>query len=823
MSILAGSAVVMAPPAQRWFIQFMGDDARRWVELRVHGVSGTPPEALLAHPHVKQVAGDAYSRFFRPVGGDNQPLYADDGHIVEGYHWGQFTSGSWRAGLWLVLVPFGMINAAQFMLPGFVDRKSKVLHGICGALLRLLALLLTCLLTFTSGFVLIDLIGWRWAAKARMLKNFEPSTVLTAAVLLSALAMVVLFLLGKGFGVTGRRRSTDTNESTVTPLALESFYRGDADASTLRRLHLVAGLSLVTLMAVLARDAEAWANRPLIGILAFILLLATVIVVTFLGDPEGSVSVDMPSSLDRVRDNWHHLIRQSSHALVGAAALLVAASAVAMKEATRPVKGIGRIDAFDGISNALLVVGVFAIFALFLVCAALARMTRSLQRDTDAPERFFSRYAWGMTAFLVTSLSASIGVGLSAGVATAVSSSLNLDIAEVVDASGTTIRTRVGATPMLDRVAYAWGLTAFMLMAIIILAIGQFLVRRKHYLAAAESMNKQPAAATTELPSGWISPIARAMWIARLKTQLPKLFWVFAAIGVVLSLAHAWEVGTCGGGDPALCKSAPGILDLLSQPRRSGSGDFLTIFGAWTLLGLAAGMVTLSRGAVKTQSSRRGVNVIWDVISFWPHAVHPFVPRPYSQRTVVDLRDRIRWHLSTLAESDVRRPVVVCGHSQGSLISVAALLLLTQEERNRVALVTFGSQLRLIFPRAFPAFVNLETINGLYTSLNGAWINLYRATDPLAGPVLSWDHSADSPAATSQHFPGPYECRRPDSYDASTRRRISGGDWRLIDPTPHDAALQTGPVIKVLGHSDFWSDPDWSKALREVVDVGPSK
>ena len=798
----------------------MGDDAGQWVELRVHGVSGTPPEALLARPHVKQVAGDAFSRFFRPVGDDDRPLYADDGHIVEGYHWGQFTSGSWRAGLWLILVPFGLINAAQFMLPGFIDRKSKILHGICGALLRLLALLLTCLLTFTSGFVLMDLIGWRWAARARMLRNFEPSTVLSAAVVLSALAMVFLFLLGRGFGITGQRQSAGAESMAKTPLALEAFYRGDADASTLRRLHLVAGLSLVALMAMLARDAEAWTNRPLIGVLAFILLMATVIVVTCLGDPEGSVSVDMSSSLDRFRDTWHRLVRHSSHVLVGGAVLLVAASAIAMKDSTRPDKGVGRIDAFDGISNALLLVGVIAISVLFIACVALAWMTRSTERDPEAPERFFARYAWGMTAFLVTSVSASVGVGLSAGVATAVSSSLNLDVAEVVDATGATLRTRVGATPILDRVAYAWGLTALMLMAIAIVAIGQFLVRRKHCRAAALSMSRQPAATTSELPSGWISPIARAMWIARLKTQLPKLFWLFAAFGVVLSLAHAWEVGPCGGGEnPVLCKSAPGVLDLLSQPRISGNGDFLTIFGAWTLLGLAAAMVTLSRGAIKTQSSRRGVNVIWDVISFWPHAVHPFVPRPYSQRTVVDLRDRIRWHLANCGETGVQRPVVVCGHSQGSLISFAALLLLTQEERDRVALVTFGSQLRLIFPRAFPAFVNVETIADLYSSLNGAWINLYRATDPLAGPVLSWDHTPDGENPMSQHFPDPDAGRRPDSYDSTTRRRISGADWRLIDPTPYDRELQTGPVTRLYGHSDFWSDPDWSTALQEVVDV----
>lgn len=798
----------------------MGENgADPWVELRVHGVSGTPPESLLGRPHVAQVAGDAFSRFFRPIGGDGRAIRADDGHVVEGYHWGQFTSGSWRAGLWLILVPFGLINAAQFMLPAYVDRRSKVLHTIVGALLRLLALLLTCLITFASAFVLMDLVAWRWGDKARMLKNFEASTVMVAAVALSALALVLLFVLGRGFGVTGSRQNVVMGPESKTPLAQEAFYLGDSDATTLRRLHLVTGLSLVALMAAFARspyDVEWTAT----GALAGLLLLVTIIVVTFLGDPEGAVSVEMPSALAGVRDRWHTFLRPASHGFVAAATVLVVAAAFAMRDVGRPDTGVGRIETFDGISNVLMLTGVIALVVLLIASIGLALATRSGNTDRTAPEHFFSRYAWGMTGYLIASVALFVGVGLSAAVATAVSTSLNLDIAETVDATGATTRTRVGATPMLDRVSYAWGLTVLALAVLAGLAAIHYASRRAHFVKAAEAMHAQPVSARTALPDGWTSRIARSLWIARMKTKLPMLFWIFALLGAVLSVAVAWEVGPClSGEDPLQCENAPCVFDYLSQPRRNNNGDFLTIIGAWTLLAMAAGLVTLGRGAVKTQTSRRGVNVIWDVVSFWPHAVHPFVPRPYSQRTVLDLRNRIRWHLGQLEGAEIARPVVVCGHSQGSLISFAAVMLLDQHERDRVGLLTFGSQLRLIFPRAFPAFVNLPAVDELYTSLNGAWVNLYRATDPLAGPVLSWDHTADGESPQSQHFPLPYEGRRPDSYDAATRRRISGSDWRIIDPTPYDRELQTGAVTRLLGHGDFWSDPDWSKALQAVTTV----
>src|ERR671927_161061 len=89
-----------------------------WVELRVHGVSGTPPESLLASATVRQVAGDDRSRSFRPTDAPGIEVPAPDGHLLEAFHWGRWTSGSWMQALWILLIPFGIANAAQFMLPG---------------------------------------------------------------------------------------------------------------------------------------------------------------------------------------------------------------------------------------------------------------------------------------------------------------------------------------------------------------------------------------------------------------------------------------------------------------------------------------------------------------------------------------------------------------------------------------------------------------------------------------------------------------------------------------------------------------------------------
>lgn len=246
--------------------------------------------------------------------------------------------------------------------------------------------------------------------------------------------------------------------------------------------------------------------------------------------------------------------------------------------------------------------------------------------------------------------------------------------------------------------------------------------------------------------------------------------------------------------------------------------------GTLVLVSLSALLVFLGRGAIGSESVRRGVSVIWDVIAFWPRSVHPFVPPPYSQRAVADLRRRISWHLGTLRDPDVPLPdppasrVVVAAHSQGSLIAVAALLWLTPEERARVGLVTFGSQLRQQFVRAFPAHVDISVLAWLWSRYDGRWRNLYRDTDAIAGPVLSWDHSAErhGQQPQSRRING-WDHAYDDEIDEASGRRCCGPDWRLLDPTPSDIAQMTSAVATLRGHGDYPADPDWARVVAEVL------
>jgi hypothetical protein len=335
-------------------------------------------------------------------------------------------------------------------------------------------------------------------------------------------------------------------------------------------------------------------------------------------------------------------------------------------------------------------------------------------------------------------------------------------------------------------------------------------------------MYAKPEEETTELPDGWLGRVVRATYVGQLKNHVPGIAITFAVVGLGISLVQGYESQSCKQDPlgPVRCPHAEGWLDWLSQPRSGAGSIFLINIGAWVFITGAGLVVTISRGAFKDAALRRGINIVWDIFSFWPHAVHPFVPRPYSRWTVIELRNRIRFHLKGhggIPPEPVTPgapEVVVCAHSQGTLISFAAMMQLTQAERDRIAFLSCGSQLRVIYPRAFPAYVNLTGVSWLFDSLGGRWVNLYRVTDPLAGPVLSWKHDD----VGSRRLPLPTGADRVDDTwpQGADRCRRSGNDWRLIDPVVHDANCETGPVDAIHGHHNYWLDDGWGRALDHL-------
>lgn len=75
-------------------------------ELRVHGVSGTPPTEMLYANPVTYDLTDQLAKVFEP---------SRDDWDVRAYHWGSLTSKSSLTAFWILLAPFAMANVAGWM------------------------------------------------------------------------------------------------------------------------------------------------------------------------------------------------------------------------------------------------------------------------------------------------------------------------------------------------------------------------------------------------------------------------------------------------------------------------------------------------------------------------------------------------------------------------------------------------------------------------------------------------------------------------------------------------------------------------------------
>lgn len=764
-----------------------------WVELRVHGVRATAPEDMLDVDRVVQVAGDELGRVLRRADRRGDPLPEPDGHVVEAYHWGRLTSGSSAQGLWLLLAPFGLANAAQFALPRPTTPAERRWHELCGAALRLLGLAMTALFVLTVAALAVDLWAWQAAGATGGLPF--------ALALLAPVVLLGVYRWAAGPSAKPREAAAKAGRTAPeapprersSELVHREFFLGRRDLGTLRMLHVAGGLAVVAGLgaSLTAPPALQQLLRSLAGGLC---VLVAVVVTAGLRDLNTATNpwdaADAAAHVAERRRRNAELVGQVLAVLAGAVALVAVGAAALL-----PVGGgTGPLPGLDVASCLVVLVAVAAAALLAAANGALARSDRR-RRAAAVPGRDpFAPYARGWACTLLALLGLFLGVGYSGAFTTVVAAALTSPTRPVV------------VPELLSRVAYAWGITA----VAVVLVVAYLLVRRRAAVRTAETTVR--AQFGDGLTERWTRQVAAAVWTARLKNGLPCVLAVLVGLGAVLTVFAAIDLAPVAGLPPV---ALPPVLDVLSWWPRPGvepppAQVALLAFGTLTLTGLATGLMLLARTALFGASARRGVNVVWDVIAFWPRAVHPFVPSAYSARAVADIEDRIRWHLDPGGGGAER--LAVCGHSQGSLLTFAALVRLgasTAADRallGRTAYLSFGSQLQVMFARAFPAHVNRETIETLWRDLDGDWRNLYRDTDPLAGPVLSWGR--DDPDWIGA--PGPGRVPRPG-------REQYGPDWRLLDPPPpEDPSLQASHLPSLRGHGEYWLDPAWYDALAEI-------
>lgn len=777
------------------------------IEIRIHGVSGTPPESMLRNAHAKQIAGDDKGRIY--VVDRDESSRTTSAPLVEAYHWGSYTAGSWVQGLWFILIPFGILNSAQYMLPSCAadDRIGRASHAVCGAMLRLIGLCMTGVFTFAAVYILADLLAWqalpRWIAtidEAVLPRTTIPAHTFAVTV---AFMLAVAIILGLSL-LAGRSASRATeadaeetpSEFSDTLLRRPGFLAGDPSAPVLRALHQAFALLFAGYLA--AGLWEPWAVTETATKCG---LVAVVILVVILGDPEHSAAL---SDSNRLIENWWLALRPLTRWFCRGSFVLFAVAASVPLVRHAPITAGTQLRQFDSGAVALLTYSLAALIILLIAVGILAWRTREANRSAPAS---FRPYARGTAAYWVASAGFFLGLGFSAAAAEGV--------AQLTRASG--------KSPILERISYSWGVT--LLVMLVVAAIGWALYgyhgerRARHVFQLCEQL-----APDWTIPPSWQRRAASAVGIARLKNCLPPVLITFGVLALVLTVAagheevgiqNLWRYAAAPRQDTD--GQLPTLLRFLSQDIEDGEFNLIVWLGTWILIAVAARLVVLGKSAVTGQTTRRVVNTVWDVFCFWPHSAHPFAPPPYSTYVVLDIRNRIEHHLNNPLPSTGtphRRPLVVCAHSQGSLIAFAALIRLTTEQRKQVALLTYGSQLQVIFPRAFPGYINHSSLESLFQQLDGCWVNLYRDTDPLAGPVLSWKNEPGSEY--------PRQCFTTDgsppalTFDAAAGVQQCGPDWLLLDPPPADPGLQQAAMSKLYGHSDFAAHTAWPEAVDKA-------
>ncbi|OLT14345.1 hypothetical protein BJF78_02615 [Pseudonocardia sp. CNS-139] len=505
---------------------------------------------------------------------------------MEGYHWGRFTSGSWSQALWLVLMPFGLVNAAQFMLDPPSTTVAKAGHAVAGAMLRLIGLALTVLIVLCAAVAAMDLWAWQFVGPREGFAAFPYDLVPLAALLAPAAALLVCNFLGRARLVGGRdeddaepsvRKQRDDRlrhvpdaagagmpgefwtQDLPSDLARPGFFGGDPDAPALRLLHIAAGLLVLAALGYApagpAPDvAPPWALGLTLAVLAVVVL-----VVVLLGDPEESASVDVgPGRLKRLKDLFHKRADLLATVLagVGGAAFVLAAVRVT---ALPPVPaGEPHWPGIDAAVFAALCAGIGGL-AVLAVANVVVLYEERRSRARENPD--FAPYAGGFAATLVTALGLFVGVGYTGAFATAA--------AQLLDTwGGGSGGGSVRVPELFSRIVHSWGVTTALI--VLVAAVGALVWRaqRSGFLERAREQYLRDGEQDPRVPKRWLGHIAFGMWKARLKTHLVGPLALFTGVGALLSaftVAELWP--QLWGGQP---QRLPGWLDALSQSQSYG-------------------------------------------------------------------------------------------------------------------------------------------------------------------------------------------------------------------------------------------------------------
>jgi hypothetical protein len=779
----------------------------RVVELRVHGVMGTTPEALVSAVAAVDVAGDGMGRLVRPADRLLRPapgpMLRAEGksipRVVEGYVWGGMTSGGVAKAAWALLFPFSLANVAHWMLPPTPSghRLARALGLVNRTVLRLVAVLLTMLLVTQVAVVSLDLVAARCLTPgspclARTVPEWLRELYLVRPLIGLVPVLLVIYVLYRISCVAWETEAgVDTANPPPTPPNARVLLPGtnlvaDPDTPTLRALHLLAALATVALLPLGGPLTAPAGGLAVLWALALALLVIALLGVLFLDDPRGA----HPNRGGRwLRAALGPVTRRVL--LVLGCALVAAAAAAQHPLPTRLPGTTSTVEALAGLLIVLVV-----LFGVLLIPAA-----RIAGREWRGQPRSRRPWAGGWMSAPTVAVAALLGGGFGVGLAVAVQKLIGAPEDALPDGY-LPARLLWGASAVLGVVAAA-GLGMFAVITMLRLRSGRFTPADAMARLLHEPTGTHDPGGSHRRDGRDLAKAVRAWRSAR--WQREHLHHLLLAAAFVLSVGAAMAT----------------VLRL-TEAVLPGWTDPLSALGVLTLGVLAGALLRAVYNAARTPAAGRRLGVITDLACFWPREAHPIVPPCYAMKVAPELAARTMEHL---AEPGTR--VVLTGDSHGSLlVAVAAARLmnsLDEPDRRRVGLVMAGSQLRWAYCRAFPAVLPLPALGSLAGAVGTRWRSLCRGTDPLGGAVTTWDQQVYESSLLGMGL-------RADGTDGPLAAATRVGTGALVLGLDHwlpDPAFGPVPGRRwapgLQRHAQYAADPEWDRAVAMAAGLDPGE
>ncbi|MGR8011992.1 hypothetical protein [Streptomyces hypolithicus] len=756
-----------------------GQDGTAALELLVHGVGGATPQEMLGDPRTVRVTGDDTAAVYRrtddadaelrPAQASSEPR---DRPVPEAYVWCNLTSGNGARALWLLLLPFMVANLAHWMQPATRGLSKTV--RLYGVLVRLLALSLTVLLTAAACEVALDLTAWQCAGSARCSGDkswlgflsteqggwwAQPGRRLALAALVpTALTGLLWYLSHRTWSAYESTRplppgaETDPDEPTSRPaLGMPGFWYGRRLVARLRAAHTAAGfLTVAAALAGAGARHDRRASGPVLEAIGWALEAAVITgaaVVVWVVCRRGRTESRLDLTLDR-----------AVTALLPGLALALLTATMLYAAWSRPDwVSSGRLP--GDVTFGVLVLGQ-GVLVVALAVVALAMYRRAPDARTVLR---------GLGGPAVAMLSCALGGVMTGGVAQRV--------ADWLDGAGTP--GEPGGTIAGPPVLLTWQASVIPPLLVLLVALASAMAVRTWRARRALSRQVEADYPDAEPDAVRTRRIAGTRARATLTDRAPELLGIISGATLLLgagALVGAWITGKVPGRAAA---PAPDAIASAAQAAQA-LGSWLIGFGFILF-------VTWGRRAYRDPAARRTIGILWDVGTFWPRASHPFAPPCYAERAVPDLT----WRMATWTDRTGGR-LVISGHSQGSVLSAAAVWQLPLRTRRRVALLTYGSPLERLYGRWFPAYFGPGCLDALRGEVH-CWRNLWRRTDPIGGPVhVGGGHGPEVDRAA------------------------------LKDPLAYGRTREQPLPAPVLGHSDYRADPEFDRERAALLDRLPA-